>query len=72
MQHSLPHMNVYRDGFFLSWGGRILSKVESVMVILLSVSLAYFVLPSSVRINIRLCSSLAETLNNNSGPNYLF
>ena len=47
MQHSHPQMNLYRWVIFFSWGGRIFCNVESLMMILLSSHLAYFITPSS-------------------------
>ena len=42
MQHSHPPMTLYREVIFLCWCGRILRKVESTIMILLSASLASF------------------------------
>ena len=67
IQHSQPHMTFYREVVFLSWGGRILRKVESPMIILLPVSIASFSPPSPGGINMLLCSYLTETFNNNFG-----
>ena len=40
MQHSQSHMIFYRELIFLSWGGRILHKVEPLVMVLLSAHLA--------------------------------
>ena len=61
MQHSQPHMILYLEVIFLSWVGRILRKVKSLIMILLSAYTAYFSRPSSGELNRILCSSLTET-----------
>ena len=70
MQHSQPHMILYLEVIFLSWVGRILRKVKSLIMILLSVYTAYFSRPSSGELNRILCSSLTETWNNNFDTNF--
>ena len=42
IQHSHPHINCYWEVMFLSWDDRIFCKVDSLMIILLSSSLASF------------------------------
>ena len=69
MQHSHPHITMYWEVTFFSWGGRILRKVVSMMIILLSLSLASFSTPSSGVLTIILWSSRAETYNNHFGIN---
>ena len=63
-------MTLYREGAIFSWGGSILSKVESLMMIILSASLAYFSPPSAGGITMLLCSSCTETCNKNSGMDF--
>ena len=60
-------MNLYLEVIFLSWGGRILHKVESLMVILFSGYLAYFSPLSSGGLNMLLFNSIIETYNKNFG-----
>ena len=47
MQHSHQHMTLYQEVIFLTWGGRIFRNVESLMIILLYLSLESFSSPSS-------------------------
>ena len=47
MQHSQPPMNFYWEFIFLIWVGKILCKVESLMIILLYASFASLSTPSS-------------------------
>ena len=56
----------------MSWGGRILCKVESLMMILFYKSIDSFSPPSSGRLNIILYIYLVETCNNNFGTTYFF
>ena len=71
--HSQPHIPFYWWVVFISWGGRILCKVESLIMILFSAYIDYFITPSSGGINIILCGSLTETFNNSFVNNfYLF
>ena len=69
-QHSKPHMTLYRNLIILSWGGRILHKYESLMIILLSVYFYSFSLPSSLGLTMLLRSSCTETCNNNFVINF--
>ena len=62
-----PTHNLYQEVIFLSWGGRIFFNVESLMVILLSLSVASFGTPSYGVLTMKLCSSRAEFYNNNFG-----
>ena len=50
MKNSQPHKSFYWEVVFLSWGGIILRKVESIMMLLLSESLASLSPYSSVRL----------------------
>ena len=61
MQHSKPHMNFYIEVVFLILVHIILCNVESLMMILLSASLAKFILPTSSGIYMLLCNSCTET-----------
>ena len=63
MQHSQTHMTFYREVIFLSWGGRIFCKVESLMMILFLKSFPFFSSPSSGVITMILCGSLPDTCN---------
>ena len=67
IQHSHPHINLYREVIFFSWGGRILRKVESLMMILFYSPLTYFSLTSAGLPTMLLCSSDTETCNKNFG-----
>ena len=69
-KHSHPHINLYHEVIFLSWGGRILHKVESLTMILFLAPLDSFWPPASGRLTILLCSSRTETYNSNFGINY--
>ena len=51
------------------WGGIILLKIESLLMVLLYVSLASFSTLSYGVLNIILCCSITETSNNNFGTN---
>ena len=64
MQHWQPHIPLYWSDILFSWGDIILCSVESLMMILLSVSLAYLSLTSYGGIIIPLLSSQTETCNN--------
>ena len=57
------------DRLYFIWGGKILRKVESLMIILLYSSLAYFSRPSSRGLTKLLWSSRTETFNKNFGIN---
>ena len=54
MQHSHPHMTLYRVYIFLGWGGIIARSVESLMMVLLSASLSSLIPPSYVVLTILL------------------
>ena len=69
MQHSQQHMTLYQEVIFLSWGGKIWRKVESLMMISLSEYIASFSSSSYGGITGLLCSSHTETFNNNFGIN---
>ena len=62
-----PTHNGLSRGHIFSWGGRIFCNVESLMVILLSLSLAYFSPSSSGGLTMILRSYCTETCNNNFG-----
>ena len=72
MQHSQPHMTLYRKILFMCWGGRIFCKVESLIMILFLTSLASLSPPSSDRLTLLLFSSCIETYNNNFGINFFW
>ena len=65
MQHSQTHVTLYWSVIFFSWCVKMLRKVESLIVVLLSASLASLGPPSSGGINMLLWSSLTNTWNNN-------
>ena len=67
MKHSHPHITFYWEVILFSWGGRILCKVKSLIMILLSSYLASFSPPSSGGTTMLLCSYIKETCNNNLG-----
>ena len=69
MQNSQPHMKLYWELIFLSCYGRILNKIESLMIILLSASLDFFSPHYSGWIEILLGSSCTKTCYNNFGIN---
>ena len=69
MQHSQPHITLYQAVTLLSWGGNMLRKVESIMMMLSSASIASFSSPYSVGITILCYSSLTDTCNENFGTN---
>ena len=69
MQHLQPHISLYRAVIFLSCGGDILRKVESMMMILYSAYLASFSTPYSGEITMLFCSYINDTLNNNFETN---
>ena len=69
MQHSHPHIALYWEVIFLSWGGDILRKVEAMIMILSSLSLDYLIPPYTGVLTMLLCSSLTNTFNNNFGTN---
>ena len=70
VQHSQPHMILYQEVVFLSWGGRILRKVESMTMILLSASI-YDLNPTSYGVlNMILWTYLTVTCNNNFGTSF--
>ena len=70
MQHSHPHITLYPEVIILSWGGRIFHNVESLIIILLSWSLASFSPPFSGGIPVLLWSSCTETCKNNFGADF--
>ena len=47
MQHSQPHMTLYRVDIFLSWGGIIYRSAESLIMILFYASIVSLIPPSS-------------------------
>ena len=65
MKQSQPQLTFYLSVIFLSWGGNILRKVESLIMMLYSASLSSLVTPSSGGLAILLCSSLTNNFNNN-------
>ena len=69
MKYSQPHITFYWEAIFFSWGGKILRKVESLMMILFSASLDSLSPTSYVGSTILLCIYLTNTFNNNSGTN---
>ena len=69
MKHSQPHITLYRVFVFFSWGGNMLRKVESQMMILSYAYLASFSPPSPGVLAMILCSSLTGTYNNNFETN---
>ena len=69
MQYSQPHTTLYRAVVLLICGDNMLRKVESMMMMLSSVSLASFSPPSSGGLTMLLYSSLTDTFNNNFGTN---
>ena len=54
---------------FFSWGGKMLRKFESLMIMLLSASIASLIPPSSGGLNMLLYRYLTNTFNNNFGNN---
>ena len=46
MKHSQPQITLYRSVILFSWGGKMLHSVESLIMILLSASLASLSPPS--------------------------
>ena len=70
MQHSQPHMHLSQEVIFLSWGGIILYKVESLIMILLSLWLASLSSSYSGRITRLLWSYHTYVWNKNFG--YIF
>ena len=69
MQHYQPHITLHWEVILLSWGGNMLCKVESLMMMLYSESLESLSIPSSGGINIILCGSLTDTCTTNFGTN---
>ena len=69
MQHSQPHISLYRAVIFLSCGGNMLHKVESLMAMLSSASLSTVSPPYLDVLTMILCSSMTDTCNNNFGTN---
>ena len=63
MQHLHPHITFYCEIIFLSWGGRILHNIESLMVLILMEYLASFIPHYSGGITMLLCISCTETFN---------
>ena len=72
MQHSQQYISLYQEVIFLSWGGRILHKVESLMMILLSASVASLSPSYSVGITRLLQPSHTDTCNNNFGTSFIY
>ena len=68
-QHSQSQITMYRKVIFFSWGGKILHKVELLMIILLSVSFDSLITLSIGGLNMVLCSSMNDIFNNNLGTN---
>ena len=67
MKHSQPHITLYLEVIFLSWGGRILRKFESLMIILLTVYLSSLFPPFSGALVMILSSPFTDTYTNNFG-----
>ena len=67
IQHSQPHITLYWAVIILSCGGNMLRKVESLITIIYSTSLAYLSPHSSGVLTIILCISLTNTCNKNFG-----
>ena len=70
IQHSQPHMTLYQEFIFLTWGGNIFLNIVSLIMISPDFFIAYWIPPSSIRITILLCNSLTDTCDNNFGTNY--
>ena len=64
-KHSQSHINVYQEVIFFSWGGKSLHKVELLMILLLSASIASLRTPSYGWLNMLLCSSMENNCNKN-------
>ena len=71
MQHWQVHINLHWEVVFLIWCYRMLCKVESLMMILLSAYLSSLITTYYGVLNILLFSSLTEAFNNNFGDNFL-
>ena len=69
MQNSQQHITFYREVIFLGWGGNMLRKVESMMIILSSVSFSSFSTPYYGVITMILFCSVTYTCNKNFGNN---
>ena len=73
MQHLQLYTTLYKTVLVLSWGGNMLRKVESLMVMLSSAYLATSGTPYAGELTMLLCSFLTGTCNknfgNNCGPN---
>ena len=69
MQNSQPHMTLYRAELFLVWGGRIDHSAESLMMILLSASLASLSPTYSGGLTVLLLSSQTDIFSKNFGTN---
>ena len=69
MQHSQPHITLYQETIFFSWGVKMLRKAESLMMILLYASLASLSTPSFGGLTMLLHSSLNNTYNDNVRAN---
>ena len=71
MQHSQPHITLYCADIFLSYDGKNLHGVESLMAILLSESIDFLSPPYFSGLTIILWSYQIETCNNTFGTNFV-
>ena len=67
MKYSQPYMTLYYDVICLNCGGNIEHKLESLIIILYSSSLASLIPLSFVSLTRILCSSSMDTWSNNFG-----
>ena len=67
IQHSQPHMTLYRADIPFNWGGNNECNVESLIIVLFSVSLASLSTPSNGSLTRLLWSSQTDTCSNNLG-----
>ena len=63
MQHSQPHITLYWPVIFFSWGGKMLRKVESLMMVLLSTYIDTLSTTSDGGLTMLLCSYLTYAYN---------